>query len=252
MLKYIDIHAHLNFPDFDEDREALISSMKKEGMGAINVGTDYKTSVEVCQLASEHENLWAIIGQHPHDAEVSFEAEEFKALVKENSKVVAIGECGLDYFRLEDDSVKEKQKKLFEKQIELALELDLPLMLHIRDSYEDVLDILGNFPEVRAHAHFFAGDFNIAKKFFDRGSTISFTGVITFASQYNEVVKNSPLDMIMAETDCPYVAPAPYRGQRNQPPYVLEVYKKIAEIRGENEETIREALTSNAHRIFNL
>ncbi len=251
MLNLIDIHSHLNFPEFEPDRESLIEQMKKGGIGTIGVGTDYQTSSEVVALASEHDNLWATIGMHPHDVQSEFNEAQFKELAK-NKKVVAIGECGLDYFRLTDGSVKKDQKKLFEAQIKLALDLDLPLMLHIRDSYSDVLDILGSFPTVRAHAHFFAGDFNIARKFFDRGSTISFTGVITFTHDYDEVVLSSPLEMIMAETDAPYVTPSPYRGKRNQPSYVNEVVKRIAEIKGEEVEVIRQALVNNAYRVFNL
>ena len=168
------------------------------------------------------------------------------------TKVVAIGECGLDYFKLSDKSVKQKQKELFVRQIELALAVKKPLMLHIRDSYTDVLDILKAYPEIRTHAHFFAGDWSIAKKFIDRGDTISFTGVITFTSQYNEVIEKAPLDCLLAETDCPFVAPVPFRGQRNDPTTVSLIVEKIATIRKDNQEIIRQAMLKNAIRVFNL
>ena len=234
MFDYIDIHAHLNDSDFDSDRDEVIDRMKENKIGAINVGTNITTSKEVVELASLHDNLWAIVGVHPHEPDENFET---LAELGRQEKVVAIGECGLDYSRIgvEDKEIKKQQQELFAKQIELALTLSKPLMLHVRDSYQEVLDILKSYPKARAHVHFFAGDWAMAKKFLDRGDSLSFTGVITFTKQYDEVVKNMPLDRLLAETDCPYVAPIPYRGKRNEPTYVVNVVKKIAAIRGEGE-----------------
>lgn len=250
-LSYIDIHAHLNSVDFDLDREVVIKQMKAEKVGAINIGTDLLTSHQALTLADQNEHLWAVVGIHPHEAEQKHDFADLTDLAQK-AKVVAIGECGLDYFRLLDKSIKQKQKDLFVKQIELASVVNKPLMLHVRDAYEDILDILKAYPKVRTHAHFFAGDWSVAKRFIDRGDTISFTGVITFTSQYNEVIEKTPLDHLLAETDCPFVTPVPFRGQRNDPIKVSLIVEKIAMIRKDNQEIIQQALLKNAIRIFNL
>ena len=250
-MDYLDIHAHLNFPDYDEDRGEVIKNLAAKKIGVINVGTDKTSSEAVVKLAEENENMWATVGAHPTDNVEDFDYEFFKELALK-PKVVAIGECGLDYFHLEEEKDKEQQKKLFREQIKLAKEVGKPLMLHIRDSYEDVLEILREEQAGPAHAHFFAGSWEVAQKFLDRGDTLSFTGVITFSNNYDEVVKNTPLDRIMAETDAPFVAPAPYRGKRNEPAYVLEVYKKIAELKGLPLEEVRTQLLANAQRVFKL
>ncbi len=251
-LTYIDIHAHLDFPDFDTDREQVIKEMAAAGIGAINVGTDVVSSGRVVELANRYAHLWAIVGIHPHEAaDPNIDFDRLAALAA-HKQVVAIGECGLDYFRLADQSLVVQQKKLFERQIELALKLDKPLMLHIRDSYQDVLDILRAYPNVRTHAHFFAGDWAVAKSFLDRGDSLSFTGVISFANQYDEVIKRVPLDRLLAETDSPFVAPVPFRGRRNDPTKVVYVAKHLAELRDETEAEVYQALLANARRIFRL
>lgn len=260
-MKFIDIHAHLNFPDYDADRGEVIARLKAAEIGVINVGTDLATSRAVVKLAEENENMWATVGVHPsavlgtspHAAE---EATDFAALedLAKHPKVVAIGECGLDYFRLEvnDEATKTKQRELFIKQIELAQKVSKPLMLHIRETYDEVLAILADYPAVRAHAHFFAGDGQILQKFLDRGDTVSFTGVVTFTTDYDELVKATPLDRLMAETDAPFVAPAPYRGRRNDPLYVREVASRLAELKGISTEELAQNSLQNANRVFNL
>lgn len=250
-MKYVDIHAHLNFPEYDGDRAEVIKRTADAGVGVINIGTDKKTSAEVVKLAEENENMWAAVGAHPHDVETEFDYEFYKNLAL-HPRVVAIGECGLDYFRVTDEAVKLKQQELFKQQIKLAKEVGKTLMLHIRDSYDEVLKMLEQEKAGRAHAHFFAGNWGTAQKFLARGDSLSFTGVITFTHDYDEVVKNTPLDHLMAETDAPYVAPVPYRGGRNEPAYVIEVYKKIAELKGLPEEEVREALLGNVKRIFDI
>jgi TatD DNase family protein len=189
---------------------------------------------------------------------------------------VAIGECGLDYFR-QSPETKELQEKAFIEQIQLANELDLPLMIHTRDAkgnqasahtkyrtsdvlysesvgsvYDDAYEILKKYAKVPGNLHFYAGNYEQAKKFFDIGFSVSFTGVITFARDYDEVVQNSPLDMLHGETDSPYVAPIPHRGKRCEPIFVKEVYKKIAELRNEDEERVREQLVENAKKLFRI
>lgn len=192
-----------------------------------------------------------------------FDIDAYRELAK-SKKVVGIGECGLDYYRLEADT-KEKQEEAFIQQIELANELNLPLMIHTRDAqgnqasagavgsvYDDTYAILKKHAKVPGNIHFYAGNAEQAKKFFDIGFTISFTGVITFAKDYEEVVRSAPLEMIHAETDCPYVAPKPFRGQRNEPLHVREVYKKIAEIKEVDEKVVRAQLMENAKSLYRI
>ncbi len=267
-IKFVDIHSHVQFPEFDGDREEVISRMKNAGVFSVVVGTDLKTSEMAVRLAGKHENLFASVGLHPNDAiSENFDYSAYRELVS-NPKTVAIGECGLDYFRTEGtEGNKKKQKEIFEKQINLALEFDKPLMIHCRpaspklregrNAYEDMIDILTihkkeHGGKLRGNIHFFAGDWSIAQKFLKLDFTLSFTGVITFAEQYDEVIKNAPLNMIMSETDCPYVAPTPHRGKRNEPNHVLEVVKRIAGIRGEDFEKTKEAMAKNAARVFRI
>lgn len=274
-MKYLDIHCHLDSPEYDSDREEVLARMKEGGIGAITIGANLEESKKVVEIAEANENIWATIGIHPDIAShpplnLRGGAEqseagvilEFEKLIA-NPKVVAIGECGLDYFRLEGDieKIKASQKDLFERQIEFAIKHDKPLMLHIRNArpngsfgwaYKDAIDILKNYPEAKGNVHFFAGDMEIARRFLDIGFTLSFTGVITFARDYDEVIKYLPQDFIMSETDAPWVAPVPHRGKRNEPLFVAEVAKKLAEIRGESLEELNEAMMANAKRVFGL
>jgi TatD DNase family protein len=267
-MKFIDTHSHYNLHQFSGDREAVIARMEDAGVGTICVGIDEETSKMAIDIAAAHENIWAIIGQHPTEWEAVCNVEHFKKLAKQN-KVVAIGECGLDYFREKEREHKDEQEKLFREQIELAIEMDLPLMLHIRpeqkvtpasltgnDAYDDALRILEEYkntnPKLRGTAHFFAGDIEVAQRFLDLGFHISFSGVITFVKEYEEVVQFVSLDRILSETDAPFAAPAPYRGQRNEPAYVTEVVKKIAEIKGIPLEECEKQLLDNAKALFNL
>ena len=285
-MDYIDIHCHLDSINYNEDREEVLARMKENKVGAITIGTDLESSKRAVEIAEKNEQVWACIGVHPITSNTSsgaspstspttgevsaslplpayrrgrddspgevFNTEEFTKLIQ-SPKVVAIGECGLDYFRLKDESDKERQKKLFIDQIEFAIKHNKPLMLHCRDAYRDVLNILEEYRgKVRGNCHFFAGSVEEAKGFLDLGFTMSFTGVITFSRDYDEVVRFLPLDSIMSETDAPFVAPVPFRGKRNEPSHVVEVVKKMAEIRGENVEVLKEVLVNNAKRVFNI
>ncbi len=254
MLKLIDAHAHLNFPQYDNDREAVFARAAEAGIGIINVGTDTQTSKFAVELAQNRDDVWATGGLHPTESPGdALEQLQGVALLVQDKKVVAIGECGLDYFRF-DRAVAEKQKAIFIQQISLANEINKPLMLHIRgaQAYQDTYNILKSETEVRGNAHFFAGAWEEAKSFLDLGFTLSFGGVITFTRDYDEVIKNTPLEMILAETDCPFVAPIPYRGQRNEPSYLPEVVRKLAEIKGVSESEVREATLANAQRVFSF
>ena len=278
-FKYIDIHAHTNFKAFDEDRKEAIQRALDAGVMVMNVGTQIDTSRKAVEMANEYaEGVYAIIGLHPihtgasfHDVKElgeegkaftsrgeEFDADAYRELLKD-PKVVAIGECGLDYYRCTEETIA-KQKEAFIGQIKLANEFKKPLMLHIRNNPEDTthnaywdsLELLKEHAEVKGDVHFFAGDLSIAKAFTDFGFTISFTGVLTFTHDYDEVVKEIPLEMIMTETDSPYITPVPYRGKRNEPMHVREVVKRIAEIKGLSEQETTKVLFSNAKRVFGI
>ena len=249
MPRYFDIHSHLNFPDYQKDLDEVIKRLKETETYTIVVGTDFESSKRAVELANKYPEIYACIGVHPVNKLESFEVEKFESLIQ-NPKVVMIGECGLDFFHADKSVDYERQKKLFLDQLDFALTHDKPVMIHARDAYEELLEILEPLKEthgkeLRGNTHFFAGNVNVAKRFFDIGFTVSFTGVVTFTRDYDEVIKSAPLDMIMSETDAPYVAPIPYRGKRNEPSYVNEVVKRIAEVRGENEEVVRVALVNN-------
>lgn len=260
--KLFDIHSHLNFPRFDKDREEVIERMRENGIRTVCVGVDEKTSRECVDLAESAEadgEVFAAVGLHPtEDLTTGFSSDGFEKLAR-HPKVVAIGECGLDYFRIKNRSAAAeqiKQKDIFEKQIELAMEINKPLMIHCRDAHKDVIGIISNFkrlnPKLRGNIHFFSGDWEQARIYFDLGFSISFAGPITFADEYDEVIKKSPLDKIMAETDSPFAAPASRRRKRGEPLFVKEVVKKIAQVRGISYREVAEATTQNALEFFNL
>lgn len=267
MPEYIDIHSHISFPDYNGDREAVIGRMKEKNIWTIDVGVDLKNSKMALKNAEANKGIFASAGLHPTDNEnENFNEEDYRKLF-ESSKVVAVGECGLDYFRLGEnnpanlvlkaESKKERQKNIFKSQVDFALELDRPLMVHCRDAYADLLEILRSYskiygPKLRGNMHFFAGDWKEAKKFLDLGFTLSFTGVITFARNYDEVIKNVPISMIMAETDSPFVTPVPHRGEKNEPSLVVDVVKKISEIRNQDFEATKEQILKNSFRMFDL
>jgi TatD DNase family protein len=248
---FIDIHAHVNFPEYDLDRDEVVKRAKGSNTWMINVGTDEESSKKAVELAEKYsEGVYAIIGLHPNDKEI-FNKDFYKTLAK-SPKVVGIGECGLDYFRSETEGDKVRQMEVFKAQIELSIEVNKPLMLHIRNAYGDAISVLKQYPKARGNVHFFAGNIAEAKEFIDLGFTLSFTGVITFAKEYIELVKFVSLDKILSETDCPYVTPAPHRGKRNEPFYVNEVVKKIAEIKGESLEKVQKQLVENARHLFGV
>lgn len=277
--KFVDVHAHVQFNAYAEDRDEVIKRSLENNTWIINVGTNLKTSRDAVELVEKYpEGVYAIVGLHPihtsasfHDKEEigeesepfnskgeEFNVEEFEKLIS-HPKVVGVGECGLDFFRIEGDKENyiEKQTKAFESQIDLAVKYDKPLMIHCRDAYPEVLKILTDKKQIhgdklRGNFHFFAGSLEDARQILDLGFNFSFTGVITFASQYEELVKMAPLDRIFSETDCPYVTPAPFRGKRNEPAYVCEVAKKIAEIKGLEEDVVKEQLVKNAIEFFGL
>ena len=260
-VQYIDTHCHLQIGQYATDREEIIARMREEGVTAIVVGDDYESSKDAVALAEKHEHLFAAVGVHPDYTEQPFPEESLRALA-EHKKVVAIGECGLDYYRKINDEIKNAQKELFKKHIALAVEVDKPLIIHARsskgtsDAYQDLIEILKEakkeFPKLRGVIHFFAGTVPEAEEFSALDFTISFTAVITFARDYDEIIRTVPLANILSETDAPFVAPARIRGQRNDPLAVVDVVQQIAAIRNEDPEIVRQTLLANAKHIFSI
>ncbi|MCA9352975.1 TatD family hydrolase [Patescibacteria group bacterium] len=279
-MKYIDTHAHMNFAAYDDDRDNVIARTNTDEVMVINVGTQRDTSRFAVELAEQHDHLYAIIGLHPihttasfHDHDEvgeggdeftsrgeDFDVDYYRNLAQSSNKVVGLGECGLDYYRNTPET-RDAQEKAFRGHIELALELDLPLMLHVRpsegsmDAYHDVLTILREYVgsgNLRGQTHFFAGTPEIAQEFIDLGFYISFTGVITFAGMYEKLVKAVPMNRILSETDAPYVTPHPYRGQRNEPSHVREVIQKLAKIKKVDENVMAQQVIENAKRLYGI
>lgn len=263
--KYIDVHSHVSFPEYDHDRGEVIDRMRYKDVKTVTVGVDFTSSKHAVEIANQHDCMYASIGLHPADNKSeSFDKDAFSKLAQ-NVEVVSVGECGLDYYRIKESDAEEKkrQEKEFRAQIEFAIENDLPLMLHVRpkqgtmDAYDDALNILKEYKEkhgdvLRGNSHFFAGDTRIAREFIELGFTLSFTGVITFTSDYDEVIKETPLEMILTETDSPYVAPAPNRGKRNEPINVIAVVERIAEIKEMDVDEVAKIVVLNAYRILKM
>ncbi len=277
---FFDSHCHLNLNQFQNEIEKILKKIEEEPMLIINVGTCLSTSLKAIELAKEEKYLFASVGLHPShvnpsirdEKEIgdsskilppeSFEAEFLKLLKEE--KVVAIGETGLDYTYLKDLDLKEKEKAIkrqeeeFKKQIKVSQDLQLPLIIHIREIYEKGLSILEEMgfdplkSKVKGVFHFFSGSLEQAKKIIERGFYLGFSGVITYNDKLNEVIKNTPLEKILIETDAPYAAPVPYRGQVNYPFYVKEVALKIAQIKNLKLEEIEEITFKNTLKFFNL
>lgn len=283
--KLFDIHTHTQFAAFKGEADLVIKRALDAGVWMINVGTQKDTSAKAVEFAEKYaQGVYATVGLHPIHTERSYHDPQELGIIQQSAdyaaitdggfmsreekfdyayykklvlhpKVVAIGECGLDYYRLGEET-KEKQFRAFEAEIELAAEVKKPLMIHCRNAFGDLVQILNSkFPILNSPpgvVHFFSGTKDDAKKLLDMGFSFSFGGVITFARDYDEAIKYIPLERILLETDAPYVAPVPYRGKRNEPAYVAEVAKKLAELRGVSWEEIAEITTANARRLFNL
>lgn len=264
----IDSHAHLTFKDFESDQEDVIKRTLASDTQIINASNNLETSAMAIELAEKHEGIWALVGCHPDDLEADFEITEYKQLAQSSKKVVGIGEVGLDYYRLEQgsDQIILKQKEVFKQFINLAQELDLPLVLHCRGTkddpfgaYDEMLDILKSEVrrmkyEARGVIHCYGGNLEQVKKFLDLGFYVGFTGIITFknAKEVQTIAKEIPLDRILVETDAPFLAPEPYRGQRNEPSYVKYVCQKIADLKGLSFGEVAKATYENTCKLFKL
>jgi TatD DNase family protein len=262
----IDSHTHLQFPQFDKDHEETIKRALDNNIWLVNVGADKESSIKAVELANKYkEGVYATVGVHPHKVRGEklemrneiFDYEFFKKLALE-PKVAAIGECGLDYYRIMNNElrIKNLQKEIFIKHVELAKEVNKPLMIHCRDAFDDLIVILRSYFFIhnsnKGIIHFFAGSPENAEKLLEMGFYFTFGGLITFNRDFDEIIKYIPLERIMLETDAPYVSPEPYRGKRNEPLYIIETAKRAAEIKGVSFEEICEQTTENAKKIFNL
>lgn len=254
---FIDTHAHLNLKDYKDDVEEVIKRTLENGVFIVNVGTDFGTSKKAVELAEKFLGVYAAVGFHPNDSKEEFNYSALKELAL-NPKVVAIGETGLDYYRIKggDLSVEKKQKEIFREQIKLAIELKKPLVIHCREAHSDLISILNShYSKLNTRfgvLHSFSGNLEQAEKYRKMGFKIAFNGIITFSRGYDEVILKTPLEDILIETDCPFLTPIPYRGKRNEPLYVIEVAKKIAEIKGLSLEKVREQTTKNAKELFGI
>jgi len=249
-MKLFETHAHLDLPDFDEDRELLISKCFSSGIEyIINIGFNKETSISSHALTKKNLHIFSTVGFHPHDA-TDFDAEVVKKLARER-KVVAIGEVGLDFFR--NLSPYPVQREVFRNQAHLAVDYDLPLVIHNRDAHQECYQILKKCEVKHAVFHCFSGDIVFAQQVLDEGWMISFTGTITYPnSNLADVIRLAPMDQIMVETDCPYLPPHPHRGVRNTPLLLPLVVEKIAEIKEMNPLDVAEKTFENAHKFFRI
>ena len=253
---FIDSHSHLDDDRFNEDRDVLIKSLKENKVDiAINVGADLETSINSVKLADKYDNIYATVGVHPHSAsEVTEETlDQFREMAK-NEKVVAIGEIGLDFYY--DNSPRDIQRKWFKEQINLAKELDLPVVIHSRDATKETFDIIKEAQDgsLRGVLHCFSGSVEMAMEYIKLGFYISLGGPVTFknARVVREVAEAVPLDKLLIETDCPYLTPEPYRGKRNEPMFVSYVAEKIAEIKNIPVEELAKATSKNTKDLFGI
>ena len=249
-----DTHAHMDADSFDTDRQELLENLPGRGISLVmNPGCSFDSSLNAIALAEKYDYIYAAVGSHPDVADEVDEAliARYRELCR-HPKVKAIGEIGLDYHY--EDIPRDIQKKAFRLQMELARELDLPVIVHEREAHEDGLKIVDEFPTVKGVFHCYSGSLEMAKELVKRGWYIGFTGVLTFknARKAIEVAQNIPLDRIVIETDCPYMAPVPYRGKRNDPGYLIHMAEKLAELRGISTEEAAAITLQNGKRLYRM
>ncbi|MGL4730765.1 MAG: TatD family hydrolase [Clostridium sp.] len=251
-----DSHAHYDDESFNEDREQVLKEIQSNGViGVLNCGSDLNGANMSVELANKHDFIYAALGIHPSYADIVDEKliSEFKESCRRNKKIKAIGEIGLDYY-WEENPEREIQKRAFRMQMELAKELGLPVVIHDREAHKDTLDIMKEYPEVTGVVHCFSGSVEFAKECVKLGYYIGITGVVTFknAKTIKEVVKAIPMEKLLVETDCPYMAPTPNRGKRNQSDYIKYSIEKMMEIKGISCEDVENITIENTKKLFNI
>jgi TatD DNase family protein len=256
ILDLVDTHAHLHFPEFAGDLEAVLERARAAGVRCmVTIGTDVESSRAAVALAGREPDVWAAVGIHPHAAGQADEAQLAEIeRVAAAPRVVAIGETGLDFFRLL--SPRDAQERLFRAQLALARRLRKPVLVHCRDAHEETLAILAEVPvgEAGGIMHCFSGDTVIARRCLDLGLLISLAGPVTYpnARALPEVAKVVPADRLVVETDCPFLPPQPYRGKRNEPAYLAVTAARVAELRGEPLEELASRTSENARALLRL
>lgn len=250
-----DTHAHLDSGAFRRDLPDILARLPGQGIGLLmNPGCDLPSSQAACALARENPWIYAAVGLHPDAADQISPAvvDTLTRLVKDNPKVKAIGEIGLDYHY--EDVPRQQQQACFRQQLALAQELGLPVIIHQREAAQDTLDILGEFPQVTGVFHCYAGSAEMAVQLTRRGWYIGFTGVITFknARKLVETALAIPLDRMVIETDCPYIAPEPFRGKRNDPGYLYRMAQRLGELRGLSQEEMEQITMENGKRLYRI
>ena len=249
-----DTHAHLNDPAFDEDRESLILGLQEKGVEFVmNVGCCLESSRDCIAMAEKYPFVYASVGSHPDSAdEVNEEVLAQYRQMAQHPKVKAIGEIGADYYY--ETIPREIQLKAFRLQMELAKELDMPVIVHERNAHDDGMKVVKEFKGVTGVFHCYSGSAEMARQLVDMGWYIGFTGVLTFknARKAVEPAERIPLDRIVLETDCPFMAPEPFRGKRNDPGYLLRMAERLAEIRGVSVEEVHAVTTQNAKRLYRI
>lgn len=252
MMKLIDSHSHINLDDFKKDFDDLLKKTEENLEFIINIGYDLKTSKESVNLSKKYDFIYATVGVHPHDA-ITYNTlvEEELIELSKSPKVLAIGEIGLDYYR--DHSPRDVQQEVFRKQLKLAVKLDKPVVIHCRDAYDDTLNILNEFKDVKGIMHSYSGSYEFAKRLMDR-FYFSISGPVTFKNAKNvkDMVKAMPIEKLLVETDAPYLTPMPYRGQRNEPSYVEYVASEIAIIKEMDLEDVIRITNENTKKAFRI
>lgn len=253
----VDTHSHIQLDDYDANRDEVIERARAAGVTMMAVGVDVPSSVAAIELAKANDDIFATVGLHPHDAageEGEIAAEDFAAIAKlsEDPLVLAIGECGLDYYH--DNSPKDIQIDIFKQQIELALKLNKPMVWHVRDAFIDFFEVIDQYPGVRGIVHCFTGTQSEMQQAVDRGFYIAYNGIMTFTKDEAqlETVKATPLDRIVLETDCPWLSPKSRRGRPNEPAYIVETAQFVANLRGDTYSDFCIATTNNAQSILGI
>lgn len=250
-----DTHAHLDDRAFDEDRQTLLADLPAQGLTLVmNPGCSLESSRNASALAERYDYIYAAVGSHPDAADEVDEGvlDAYREMCRKNPKIKAIGEIGLDYHY--EDIPRQLQIKAFRAQMELAQELNLPVIIHDREAHEDSLQVLRDFPDVTGVFHCYSGSAEMARQLVDRGWYIGFTGVLTFknARKAVEVAASIPLERVVLETDCPYMSPEPFRGKRNDPGKIYRMAEKLAEIRGLSLEEIQKITVENGKRLYRI
>jgi TatD DNase family protein len=255
-MALFDTHAHLHFPDFADDLDAVLARARDAGVrGIVTIGTDRESNRATVAMAERYPDVWASVGIHPHDAAEATEDDfaELERLAR-SPRVVGIGEMGLDFFR--DLSPRDTQARVFRRQLDLAREAGKPVIIHCRDAHPETLAILeeARVSEMSGVMHCFSADVPVARRCLDLGLVISLAGPVTYknARALPEVARFVPEDRLVVETDCPYLTPTPHRGKRNEPAYVALTAAHVAALRGVEAEALGETMTRNAARLFKI